>query len=312
MPDLPAATVLVADDSATVRALVRVELEASGYVVLEAEDGQSALTAAQAQPLDAILLDIEMPVMDGTQTIAALRADPATHDLPVVFLSSRSSGEDVVAALRLGAHDYLRKPLEPGELLARVHAAVEVSRLRAELRRRTEDLDRLSRTDHLTGLFNRRHLDEALHAVLASSRRHSFPVTVLLLDVDGFKGINDRCGHEAGDDVLKELAERLRRTVRVDDLIGRWGGEELIVLATHTDPSGAQILAERLRAAVGGASVRTAAGDVEVTVSVGGATARRPGSAPDQVLRVADEQLYAAKSAGRNCSRLALVDAAPG
>lgn len=301
MPDARApATVLVADDSAIVRVLVRMELEAAGYQVVEAEDGERALELARRGQLDAVLLDVEMPVLDGFETIAALKQDPLTADIPVVFLTSRTGSEDVVGALRAGAHDYLRKPPHPAELLARVAAAVQVTALRAELRRRTEELDRMSRTDHLTDLFNRRHLDEALQAMVASSRRHQFPITVLLVDVDHFKQVNDRYGHVAGDVVLQVVAAALRRAVRVDDVIGRWGGEEFLVLAPHTDVEGGRMLAERLRASVAGAPAATAAGDIEVTISIGGATATAPGTGVDVVLRAADGHLYAAKGAGRD------------
>jgi diguanylate cyclase (GGDEF)-like protein len=302
VPDTRPATVLVADDSATVRALVRMELEAAGYAVVEAEDGQQALDAARGSELDAVLLDVEMPVLDGFGTIAALKGDPRTADVPVVFLTSRSASEDVVGALRAGAHDYLRKPPDPAELLARVAAAVEVTALRGELRRRTEELDRMSRTDHLTDLFNRRHLDETLQAMVASSRRHQFPITVLLADVDHFKRVNDRLGHEAGDLVLQAVSRVLHGAVRIDDVIGRWGGEEFLVLAPHTDVEGARVLGERLRTQVAGTPVATSAGEVAVTISIGAATATAPGTEIDAVLRAADEELYAAKAAGRNRS----------
>jgi diguanylate cyclase (GGDEF)-like protein len=305
---IPRATVLVADDSETIRVLVRMELEAAGYAVLEAEDGEQALEVVRKGGVDAILLDVEMPVLDGFRTIAALKDDPDTCDLPVVFLTSRSGSEDVVGALRAGAHDYLRKPPDPGELLARVAAAIEVTKLRAELRQRTEELDRISRTDHLTGVHNRRHLDESLHAAIASSRRHAFPVTVLLVDVDHFKQVNDRFGHEAGDVVLQRVAAVLSQAVRVEDVVGRWGGEEFLVLAPHTDVKAAEVLAERLREVVAGTRVTTPAGEVEVTISIGGATATAPGAGSDAVLRVADTELYAAKAAGRN--RLAVRELA--
>jgi two-component system, cell cycle response regulator len=302
VPDPRRATVLVADDSATVRALVRLELEAAGYEVLEAEDGRQAVETARAQRVGAVLLDVEMPELDGFGVIAALKADPLTADVPVVFLTSRTETEDVLGALRAGAHDYLRKPPDPAELLARVASAVEVTALRAELQRRSEELDRISRTDHLTDLFNRRHLDETLQAMVASSRRHHFPVSALLVDVDHFKQINDRHGHEAGDLVLQAVARTLAGAVRVEDVLGRWGGEEFLVLAPHTDLDGAAVLAERLRTQVGALVVETPGGAVHVTISIGGTTATAPGVGADAVLRTADEQLYAAKEAGRDRS----------
>ena len=309
MPDTQPATVLVADDSVTVRAVVRLQLEAAGYAVVEVEDGQQALKAAAGRHLDAVLMDIEMPVMDGMRAVSCLKQDPATRDLPVVFLSSRDSGQDVVEALRLGAHDYLRKPTEEGELLARVAAAVEVRRLRGQLQERTDELDRMSRTDHLTDLANRRHLEEVLSLATGSTRAQFFPLTVLLLDLDHFKAVNDDHGHEAGDEVLRTVAKRLQAVVRTEDVLGRWGGEELLVIAPQTDLEGGRVLAERLRSAVDAAAVPTSAADVDVTVSVGGATVDAPGHSRDGVLRAADAQLYAAKAAGRNRVDLVRVGA---
>ena len=295
-------TVLVADDSAVVRAIVRVELEGAGYVVCEAADGEQALALATAGELSVVLLDVEMPVLDGLATIARLKADPATADLPVVFLTSRSDTGDVVEAMRLGAHDYLRKPLEPAELLARVSAAVEVTALRRELRRQAAELDRQTRTDHLTGLHNRRHLEENLAIALSSSRRHHYPITVLLVDVDHFKRVNDSHGHEAGDRVLREVATRMAAVVRTEDLLGRWGGEEFLLLCPWTDLVGATVLAERLRTAVCGTPVDGPTGPLAVSVSLGGGVVEGPGGAdrPEAVLRLADANLYAAKDAGRD------------
>ena len=295
-------TVLVADDSATVRAVVRLELEGAGYAIREAGDGQEAVAVAAAGGIDVVLLDVEMPVLDGYGAIAALKSNSVTADLPVVFLTGRAEGGDVVEALRLGAQDYLRKPLQASELLARVGAAVQVSALRGELRRRTDELDRVSRTDHLTRLFNRRHLDEQLQTYLSSSRRHGFPLTVLIVDVDHFKHVNDTAGHQAGDAVLQQVATRLTEVIREEDVVGRWGGEEFLVLAPHTDLDGALVLAERLRHVVGGMPVVTGEVTRAITVSIGGATAGEPVAAggADALLRTADANLYAAKAGGRD------------
>ena len=158
------ATVLVADDSLVIRAVVRGGLEDEGYRVVEAVDGLAALEQCRRDPPDVILLDIEMPGLDGYEVLAALKGDAELQDIPVVFLTSRSGITDVVAGLRGGAHDYLKKPFEHVELLARVGSAVHVKKLQDQLRQRNADLDRMSRTDALTGLYNRRHLDEQLAA----------------------------------------------------------------------------------------------------------------------------------------------------
>src|SRR3954451_9427989 len=153
MTDSRRPRILVADDSATVRAVVRAELEGAGFDVVEAPDGEQALRLALTDPPDVVMLDVEMPVMDGYACVAALKDAPATALVPVVFLTGRAGAEDVARALRLGGHDYLRKPPEPVELLARVHAALRVKQLQ-------DELERVSRTDVLTGLHNRRQLEE--------------------------------------------------------------------------------------------------------------------------------------------------------
>jgi two-component system, cell cycle response regulator len=285
--------VLVAEDSATVRAIVRVELEEAGYAVVEAADGEQAVAVARESSPDVVLLDVEMPVLDGYGAIAALKGDPATRDVPVVFLTGDA---DVVRALDAGAHDYLRKPPQPGELRARVAAAVRVKALQDELRARADELDRVSRTDHLTGLHNRRHVEERLRGFRSGSRRHGFPVAVLVLDVDRFKQVNDTHGHAVGDEVLQEVARRLQACVREEDVVGRWGGEEFVVLALHADLDAATRLAERLRVAVAGAPVEVTGARLQVTVSVGAAA----GTGGDDLVGLADRNLYAAKAAGRD------------
>jgi diguanylate cyclase (GGDEF)-like protein len=290
--------ILLADDSATVRALARLELETAGFDVVEATDGEQALSAALADPPDVVLLDVEMPVMDGYQCVQALKADPRTSGVPVVFLTGRVGAEDVVRALKLGGHDYLRKPPEAAELLARVNAALRVKQLQDELLARSEELERMSRTDFLTGLNNRRHLEETMARIGSGARRHGYPVAVLLVDVDHFKQINDSLGHAVGDEVLVQVARRLECALRTEDVLGRWGGEEFLVILPHTPAAAAAILGERLRAIVADDPMDSSGGAVRVTISVGGAAAEHAGE--HDLLRVADEQLYAAKDAGRD------------
>lgn len=284
---------LLAEDSPTVRALVRAELEDAGYTVVEAADGRVALDLARSSSPSVVLLDVEMPLLDGYGVIAALKADPVTRDVPVVFLTGQS---DLVKALDAGAHDFVRKPPQHGELRARVAGAVRVKVLQDELRARVEELDRVSRTDHLTGLHNRRHIEEHLRGLRSASRRHGHPLAVLVVDIDNFKDVNDTVGHAAGDEVLVEVARRLLSELRGEDLLGRWGGEEFIVLAPHTDVTAAAMLGERLRSAVGGAPVKSGRHDLDVTISVGAAA----GADDADLVAQADRLLYAAKAAGRD------------
>ena len=292
------ATVLIADDSLVIRAVVRSELEDEGYRVVEAVDGLDAVRQCRDDPPDVVLLDIEMPGLDGYQVLSELKADTDVKDIPVVFLTSRGGMEDVVAGLRGGAHDYLRKPFETPELLARVAAATHVKHLQDQLRQRNADLDRLSRTDVLTGMYNRRHLEQELARLHNDSVRHDAPLCVLLLDLDRFKHVNDTYGHRAGDDVLQEFASRLSRELRAGDIGGRWGGEEFLVIMPRTDLVEGLALAERIRSVIAAAPVVSGSDSIVMTVS--GGCALGPGDSPASLVQAADHGLYRAKEEGRN------------
>jgi two-component system cell cycle response regulator len=292
-----AGRILVADDSLVVRAVVCDQLEAEGYEVVQAVDGESALKESAIMRPDAILLDIEMPGLDGHEVLARLKADSEVSDIPVVFLTGRTSTDDMVAGLRAGAHDYLKKPFEPAELLARIGGAVRIKRLQDELRVRNEQLDQLSRVDGLTGLHNRRHLDEELVKEGNTARRHQQPLAVLMLDIDYFKDVNDREGHPAGDRVLQEFATRLKATVRSGTIVGRWGGEEFLVIAPQTDSGDARILGERIRQAIANQPVDVGDHSIPITVSIGGSVGVLP---PAELVARADTALYRSKDAGRN------------
>ena len=291
-------TILVADDSMVVRAVLRRQLEADGHTVVEATDGEEAIAACRAFRPDVVLLDVEMPVLDGHATLERLKGDPDLCDIPVVFLTGRVDTADVVTGLRLGAHDYLRKPFEANELVARVSAALRTKALQDELRTRNAELDRVSRIDMLTGIFNRRHLDEHLRRVISSARRHGRSIGLLLIDIDHFKEVNDRYGHLAGDAVLKDVAQRLRAAMRTEDSLGRWGGEEFLGVLTDTPAASIGILAERMRKAVASAPFVVDEGrEIPITVSIG----HTDGTEDAEVLvHRADDALYAAKGAGRN------------
>jgi two-component system cell cycle response regulator len=293
-----AATVLIADDSLVIRAVVRGSLEDEGYRVIEAVDGLAALEYCRLDPPDVLLLDVEMPQLDGYQVLSALKSDVELRDIPVVFLTSRSRTADVVAGLREGAHDYLKKPFENIELIARVGSAVHVKKLQDQLRQRNADLDRMSRTDALTGLFNRRHLDEELLRQQSNASRHQDPLCVLLLDIDHFKRVNDTRGHSAGDLVLRGFADRLGAELRAGDIAGRWGGDEFLVIMPRTDADGGFEVADRLCRAI--AAKPIAAGDLHVDVSVSGGCASSMGDSAEALLHLADSCLYRAKESGRN------------
>jgi diguanylate cyclase (GGDEF)-like protein len=289
---------MVADDSRVVRSLLRRQLEEQGHEVIEAVDGFDALERCEASLPDVVLLDIEMPNLDGHEVLERLRRIPTCVDIPVVFLTARTTTEDVVEGLRLGAHDYLRKPFEPSELLARVSGAVRVKRLQDELRQRNAELDAISRMDVVTGLPNRRHLLEHLHAESAAASRRGECFGVLMIDVDHFKKVNDHYGHESGDVVLRIIGERLGAACRIEDVAGRWGGEEFVIVAPATALDDAILLAERARESVGDTLIPIGTGAITVTVSIGVVAGYDD---IDELLRQADTALYEAKQSGRNC-----------
>ncbi|MFC8800100.1 diguanylate cyclase [Promicromonospora sp. NPDC057138] len=295
---MSAPTVLIADDSLVIRAVVRDGLESDGYRVVEAVDGLAAVERCREDRPDVVLLDIEMPGLDGYQVLAELKGDAELRDIPVVFLTGRNTMDDVVAGLRGGAHDYLKKPFEGPELLARVAAASHVKKLQDQLQQRNAELERLSRTDALTGLYNRRYLDQELTRYHGDSIRYQYPLSVALLDLDHFKQVNDTYGHSAGDQVLRVFAEHLHRELRAGDVGGRWGGEEFLLVLPHTDLAGAVAVADRIRAAT--AAELVAVDGRSITVTVSGGCALALGESPEAVVQLADAGLYRAKLGGRN------------
>jgi diguanylate cyclase (GGDEF)-like protein len=293
-------TVLVADDSRLIRAVVCEQLGSAGFAVLEAADGEQALTVCRRELPDVVLLDIDMPRHDGHQVLTALRAAEETSHIPVVFLTGRVRVADAVEGLRLGAHDYLRKPVDGQELIARVSAALRLKRVEDQLRRRNEELAEMSRRDVLTGLYNRRHLGELMAAIAHGPEHPLGSTTVIIVDIDHFKQINDRYGHAVGDQILRAVAELLRNAA--GHVVGRWGGEEFLVVAPGVDLSYGSALAERLRAAVEAAVLYAPDGQpLRVTVSVGCAAGAGD---PDQLVHLADRVMYEAKRAGRNRVRV--------
>ncbi len=215
------ATVLVADDSSAVRRILRRALESGGYRVTEAADGEQALRACRADPPDLLLLDIDMPVMDGLTTLGAMKADPQLVSLPVLFLTARTTGADLALGLERGAEDYLRKPCDPAELQARIAHILRLRGREDDLRRRARESDELSAIDPLTGLGNRRHLDLRVRD-LAASRDGEVMAGLIIVDIDHFKDVNDSYGHLAGDEVLKTLAARFAGLVDRAQALVRW------------------------------------------------------------------------------------------
>lgn len=291
-------SILVVDDSAAMRRILARALEAAGYRVAEATDGQDALAACRAQPPDLVLLDIDMPVMDGPATLKEMKADATMRDIPVLFLTARTSGDDLAAGLELGAQDYLRKPCEPVELTARVAAALRRRLEEDTLRGLAMEADRLSSVDALTGVANRRQFDLRAQELLSTVGGHT-AVGVMVIDVDHFKRVNDEQGHPIGDAVLRIVAARLSEVVGEEHLLVRWGGEEFVVLAAGLAEGDVTAFGERLRCVIADSPFAIGGGrTLPITVSVGCVWGRL--DALDAAVAAADEALYEAKRTGRN------------
>ena len=289
--------VLVVDDHESVRVFLEEALRKHGFDALGVETGQAGIEATDAT-VDAVLLDLGLPDMNGLDVLDAIRALP--HPPPVIVLTG-SVDRDAPACLSRGAHDFMSKPPQLEELIARVSAAVRVKHLQDELHEANRLLTHQALTDALTGLANRRQGEQELAQLVVRSSRHGHPLGLVLVDLDGFKAINDTHGHTAGDHALREVALRMAGCLRGSDTLARWGGEEFVVLLPDTESSGVGLTAERLRRAVAAEPFHVEGAVIELTVSVGWADWR--GEDPGEFMLRADRALYEAKTAGRNAVR---------
>jgi diguanylate cyclase (GGDEF)-like protein len=299
--------ILVAEDDPVSRRLLEVTLSKWGYEVIACADGQAAwdvLKAPEAPQL--VILDWMMPHMDGLQVCKNVRNPderPAEPYVYIILLTAKSQKTDMVTGLEAGADDYLTKPFDAQELRMRLRAGRRILDLLDELVRAREIMREQSRKDSLTQLCTRATVLELLKNELDRSQRASVdrdaPVSVVLVDLDHFKHINDTYGHLAGDAVLRETARRMRDAIRPYDNIGRYGGEEFLLVLSNCDTVGATTLAERLLHAVRKDTIVLAEGTVSVTLSAGVATS---GIVQDveTLVGAADAALYRAKRSGRN------------
>ena len=283
--------VLVIDDELAIHMLVKARLVDEGVEVHTALGGAAGLDASFALLPDVILLDVEMPEIDGFEVCRRLKADSKTQNIQVIFLSADTSTAQKTAGLDLGAVDYISKPFDPAELRARVRASLRTKSLMDLLATR-------ALIDGLTGLWNRAFLQERLESELARARRYGSDLSLILLDIDRFKSINDRYGHPFGDHVLCEVAAALTLGCREEDSVCRYGGEEFAIVASGSPMTGSLTLAERLRDAIERTHLTVAETPVVVTASFGVAAAGKDSAAG--LMERVDRALYQAKQTGRN------------
>ena len=275
-------------------------------------DPREALRWCTANEPDLVLIDYMMPDLDGLAFISLLRRQKHLADIPVIVVTANDSRQTLYTALEVGANDFLRKPVDDVELMARVRNMLKLRSRQLQLAAANSRLYVLATTDALTGVASRRHFLELLATDVAQARRYGTPLALALIDADNFKQINDRRGHPTGDRVLQTLARLLREGLRTVDRVGRLGGEEFAIALPHTTPDSALQVCERLRRAIDAAVLTDDAGPLRFTVSVGLTQFAAEDRVPDDLIRRADAALYRAKQDGRNRTRVAQEDAGSG
>jgi diguanylate cyclase (GGDEF)-like protein len=311
--------VLVVDDDPLIRKLVCHHLARAGLEVIEAGSAEEAFGIVCRRGADLVITDWEMPDVDGVSLCRRIRAHPELGFFYIIMLTAKSAREDLIEALDAGTDEFLNKPVDPHELWARVRVGLRFVEMQAALEQRNSDMCRasaelaranrrlatLASHDGLTGLLNRQEGMRRFSGAWALSDAAQEPVSCIMLDIDHFKRVNDTYGHDAGDQVLVAVASTVAASCRDSDIVARLGGEEFMVVCPQANLEQASAMAERIRLAVDDLTVNTPAGPVEPTCSLGVAQRDPAMGHPQALLKSADEQLYAAKSSGRNTVRAA-------
>lgn len=292
--DLPRfSRVLVVDDSRMMRKLLQHLLEGAGYSVAFAEQGTEALETLVREPFDFVLTDRNMPGMDGMELCRRIRGMTLPHYVYIALMTSEDAAADIVMALDAGADDFLSKPIMAPVMLAQLRTAERFLALERKLRL-------LSRQDPLTQVLNRRTFQELVEREWSLSQRYLTPLSCVMLDIDHFKTINDRFGHPAGDEVLRQFSELLQMSCRRPDYVCRYGGEEFCILLPNTDLAGAQVCAQRCLEAIRRARFHFGIEEVLITASLGIAERVQGQSSAELMINSADQALLIAKRRGRN------------
>jgi diguanylate cyclase (GGDEF)-like protein len=315
--------ILVADDEEIIREMLFSYLTDEGYAVDTAADGPSAISRCRTQTYDVVITDIRLPGATGMDILkAAKEAQPETE---VIVMTAFSTEDLAIEAVRLGAYDYLKKPVDDlglfalliRQILQKQALARENRRLLEDLKVRNTELNsanerllNMATTDPLTGAYNRRYILARLDQQFQQSQRYEEPFAVLMIDLDHFKSVNDRYGHQVGDEVLKHLTGTVRRLVRATDLFGRYGGEEFLLILHQTGVDDAMLTAERIRREIEKSPWCSGPHNIRMTISMGLMTAPHPAlDCPATMVRAADAALYRAKAGGRN--RVVLAEEVP-
>ena len=307
------ARVLVIEDSPIDLDKIAETLRRDTDSVVAADTSAKALELGMSEDFELIIVSLTLLHEDGLRLCSQLRSHERTRQAPILLIADEGDLSRVAKGLELGANDYLLKPIDRNELLARVRTQVRRKRYHEKLRHNYEQSLSMALTDSLTGVFNRRYVSAHLPRLLERSWESQKPVAILMFDIDHFKAVNDTYGHGVGDEVLREVANRTNRNLRNFDLVARYGGEEFIVVMPDSDRDAAYAVAERLRRRVGEETfaVSTDVAEITVTISIGVAVVDGVGDTADAILKRADDALYQAKRSGRNRTVASGVAEAP-
>lgn len=290
--------ILVVEDDFFAQTVLKDSLERLGYTVVQAGNGRAALELCQKEHFSVIITDRVMPEMDGIEFCRAIRAMPTDDYVFILLLTSLDKKDELIAGLDAGADEYLVKPVHEIELAARLKVARRILDLETSLKK-------LALYDQLTGAYNRGYLDRQLSREIQRSWRYIHPLSIIMCDIDHFKLVNDRYGHLAGDQVLKEFVARINNSIRNEnDWMARYGGEEFVIVLPETPSAGCLVVAERIRNLIAASPVMVQGAAIALTVSFGAITIENTSlieeMTMDVILGKADECLYRAKETGRN------------
>ena len=293
--------ILLVDDARSSSDRIRKQLIGQFDLFLENESA-SALRRCSDQEFDCLLINLDMRTFDPLRLCAQVRSIESSRLVPILILAQEADQKRIMRAFDLGVNDYICQPVDRNELLARLRTQILRKRYTDALRDSIQHTMELAIMDGLTKLYNRRYMTSHLNSLLVSSRERQKPLSVLLMDIDFFKSVNDTHGHDAGDEVLQEFSQRMRKNTRGIDLVCRYGGEEFVVIMPDTDHALAQVVAERIRKKVCEKPFIIHKGRqmIDVTVSIGLASSLQGQETQDVLLKQADEALYQAKHDGRN------------
>jgi two-component system, cell cycle response regulator len=297
------ANILVIDDQESIRKKIKSILKKADLIefYFEAKSGLDGIKMLMDKKVDLVICDVVMPEFDGYKFLISKSTKPEFDEIPVIMLTSEEDMEKKIKGFEHGASDYLTKPFDEGELIARVKAHLKIKHLQDELKEKNALLQELSGTDDLTKLANRRRFMEQFAHEFDRAKRYKTELSFLILDLDFFKQVNDSHGHMAGDAVLVQIAKVMKESVRSSDLVGRYGGEEFGLLLPETGLQGCHVYAERIRKRIEDTRFEAAGKLIHVTVS-GGIASYPEVSAEtvDELWKKADQALYRAKKSGRN------------